>query len=112
VIFTYDLAERLKGTGVTVNCIRVTNVQIDKGRYEYITGWKRQAYEIKRRMAIPPKQMAEAYIRLAVASEFANVTGKYFDENCKEVKANKHAYDRAVWHRLWQVSDSLTGGVQ
>lgn len=112
VMFTFDLAERLQSTGVTVNCIRVTNVRIDKGRYEYITGWKRRAYEIKRRMAITPEKMAEAYIRLAVAPEFENVTGKYFDENCREVKAYKRTYDRAVWHRLWQVSESLTGLVQ
>jgi NAD(P)-dependent dehydrogenase (short-subunit alcohol dehydrogenase family) len=109
VIFTFDSAGRLKGTGVTVNCIRVPNVQIDKGRYDHITGWKRRAYEIKRRTAITPKRMAEAYIRLAIAPEFENATGKYFDENCKEVKAYKRAYDRAVWHRLWQVSESLTG---
>jgi NAD(P)-dependent dehydrogenase (short-subunit alcohol dehydrogenase family) len=104
VMFTFDLAERLQGTGVTVNCIRVTNVQIDKGRYEYITGWKRWAYEIKRSRAITPTQMAEAYIRLAVAPEFETVTGKYFNEKCKEVKAHQPAYDRAVWKKLWDAS--------
>lgn len=109
VIFAFDLAERLKGTAVTANCIRVTNVQVDEGRYEYITGWKRRVYEIKRRKSITPKQMAEAYIRLAAAPEFETVTGKYFDEHCKEVKANKQSYDQATWQRLWQVSESLTG---
>jgi NAD(P)-dependent dehydrogenase (short-subunit alcohol dehydrogenase family) len=107
-MFTFDLAERLQGTGVTVNCIRVTNVQIDKGRYEYITGWKRWAYEIKRSRAITPAQMAEAYIRLAVAPEFETVTGKYFNEKCKEVKAYKPAYDREVWQKLWEVSMEMT----
>jgi NAD(P)-dependent dehydrogenase (short-subunit alcohol dehydrogenase family) len=107
VMFTFDLAERLKGTGVTANCIRVTNVQIDIGRY-HLDGWKRRAYAIKRRMAIKPKQMAEAYIRLAVSPEFENITGKYFDENCREVKAYKRAHDRTVWHRLWKVSEALT----
>jgi NAD(P)-dependent dehydrogenase (short-subunit alcohol dehydrogenase family) len=108
VMFTFDLAERLQGSGVTVNCIRVTNVQIDKGRYEYITGWKRWAYEVKRSRAITPAQMAEAYIRLAVAPEFETVTGKYFDEKCKEVKAYKPAYNREVWQKLWDVSVELT----
>lgn len=107
VMFTFDLAERLQGTGVTVNCIRVTNVQIDKGRYEYLTGWKRWAYEIKRSKAITPTQMAEAYIRLAVAPEFEAVTGKYFDEKCQEVKAYKPAYDRLVWKRLWEISTEM-----
>jgi NAD(P)-dependent dehydrogenase (short-subunit alcohol dehydrogenase family) len=108
VMFTFDLAQRLQGTGVTVNCIRVPSVQIDQGRYEYITGWKRRAYEIKRSKAITSAQMAEAYIRLAVEPEFETTTGKYFDEKCQEVKAYKPAYDRAVWKKLWDVSADLT----
>jgi NAD(P)-dependent dehydrogenase (short-subunit alcohol dehydrogenase family) len=108
VMFTFDLAERLSGTGVTVNCIRVTNVQIDKGRYEYITGWKRWAYEIKRSRAITSAQMANAYVPLAVTPEFASVTGKYFDEKCREVKAYKPAYNREVWKKLWDVSAEMT----
>jgi NAD(P)-dependent dehydrogenase (short-subunit alcohol dehydrogenase family) len=108
VMFTCDLAERLQGTGVTVNCIRVTNVQIDKGRYEYVTGWKRWAYEIKRSKAITPTQMAKAYARLALAPEFESVTGHYFDENCREVKPPKRAHDREVSHRLWDVSAEMT----
>ncbi len=108
VMFAFDLAERLQETGVTINCIRVPSVQIDKGRYEYITGWKRWAYEIKRSKAITSAQMAEAYVRLAGAPEFEAVTGKYFDEHCQQVKAYQPAYDRAVWKRLWDVSVELT----
>jgi NAD(P)-dependent dehydrogenase (short-subunit alcohol dehydrogenase family) len=108
VMFTFDLAQRLQGTGITVNCIRVPNVQIDHGRYEYLTGWKRWAYELKRRRGITPAQMAEAYVRLAVAPEYELVTGKYFDDKCREVKAYKPAYDHTVWKKLWEVSAELT----
>ena len=52
--------------------------------------------------------MAEAYVRLAVAPEYETVTGKYFDEKCREVKAYKPAYDQAVWKKLWDVSAELT----
>ncbi len=107
MMFTFALAQRLQGTGITVNCIRVPNVQIDKGRYEYITGWKRWAYEIKRRRAITPAQMAEAYVCLAISPEYETVTGKYFDEKCREVKAHKPAYDQAVWRKLWDVGAEL-----
>ena len=108
IMFTFDLAERLHGTGVTVNCIRVPNVQIDQGRYEYITGWRRKAYEIKRRQAITPAQMAEAYVRLAIAPEFEAVSGQYFDEHCKPVRPYRPAYDRVVRDRLWAISAELT----
>lgn len=108
VMFTFDLAERLHDTGITVNCIRVPNVQIDQGRYEYITGWKRWVYEIKRRRGLTPAQMAEAYIRLAVDPDFETATGQYFDERCRRVKAHQPAYDHAVWEKLWDVSAELT----
>jgi NAD(P)-dependent dehydrogenase (short-subunit alcohol dehydrogenase family) len=108
IMFTFDLAERLQGAGVTVNCIRVPNVQIDQGRYEYLTGWRRKAYEIKRRQAITPAQMAEAYVRLAIAPEFETVTGQYFDEHCQIVKPYRNACDRAVRQRLWTISTELT----
>ncbi len=109
IMFTFALAERLQGTGVTVNCIRVPNVQIDEGRYDYLTGWRRKAYEIKRRQAITPAQMAEAYVRLILAPEFETVTGQYFDEHCRVVKPYRPAYDRAAQQRLWAISTELTG---
>lgn len=107
-MFTFDLAERLQSIGVMVNCIRVTNVQVDRERYEYLTGWKRRAYEIKRKTSITPAQMSEAYIQLAIAPKFQSITGKYFDEHCNEVTASKRAYDRAIWKKLWDASVEMT----
>lgn len=109
VMFTYDLAQRLQGTGVTVNCIRVTNVKLDKGRYEYVPRLLRYLYEIKRSLAITPEQMAEAYVYLAASPDVEGVTGKLFDEKCREVRAYRPAYDEAVWRRLWETSKRLTG---
>jgi NAD(P)-dependent dehydrogenase (short-subunit alcohol dehydrogenase family) len=109
VMFTYDLARRLEATGVTVNCIRVTNVQIDHGRYEYLSGLKRSLYEIKRRFAVTPEKMAETYVYLAASPEVEGVSGRYFDENNRQVRSNKKSYDAAIWQRLWNVSAKLTG---
>lgn len=108
IMFTYDLAERLQGTGVTVNCSRVTNVQLDWARLANLPPAMRWAYSIKRRFSITPEKMAESYVRLALSPEFDGVTGKYFDENCIAVKSSGKSYDRAVWQRLWQVSAALT----
>jgi hypothetical protein len=52
--------------------------------------------------------MAEAYVRLATAPEFENVTGQYFDENCNVVKSSGKSYDETVWQKLWQKSEELT----
>ena len=108
VMFTYDLAERLQGTGVTVNCSRVTNVQLDWARLTEIPAYMRWAYSIKRKFSITPEQMAESYVRLVLAPEFENVTGTYFDENCREVKSSAKSHNRAVWKKLWDVSAQLT----
>lgn len=104
LVFTYDLAERLQGTGVTVNCIRVTNVALDLDRYENLPRLMKNAYKLKRKMSITPEQMAETYVYLAASPEVETVTGKYFDENNRQVPSSKHSYDKAVWKRLWDES--------
>ncbi len=108
IMFTYELARRLEGTGVTVNCIRVTNVKIDLERIKDVSRLSRYAYRIKRSFGITPEEMAKTYVYLATAPELEEVTGKYFDEHGKEVKSSKRSYDEAVWKKLWDVSEELT----
>ena len=110
VMFTYDLAERLAGSGVTANVIRVPVVRLDEGRYDHIPAWMQAVYRLKMRLAaISPEEMAETYLYLAAAPEAATLTGQYIDEHRKPVKSSGPSYDRAVWHRLWDVSAQLTG---
>ena len=108
VIFTYDLAERLAGTGVTVNCIRVPAVKLDSGRYDHIPPLLRAIYRFKMRFSLTTEAMAATYIQLATAPQFAAINGVYFDENCQPVKSSRQSYDRAVWGQLWDVSTKLT----
>ncbi|MBU7045706.1 MAG: SDR family oxidoreductase [Theionarchaea archaeon] len=108
IMFTYELARRLKGTGVTANCIRVTNVKIDEERVNMLPRLSRYMYKIKRSFGIPPEEMAKTYLYCGTAPELEGVTGKYFDEHGKEVKSSKRSYDEAVWQRLWNVSEELT----
>lgn len=108
IMFTYELARRLEGTGVTVNCIRVTNVKIDEERVSSAPRLSRYVYKIKRFFGITPEEMAKTYLYCGTAPELEGVTGKYFDEHGKEVKSSKRSYDEAVWQRLWTVSEELT----
>lgn len=108
IMFTYELARRLKGTGVTVNCIRVTNVKIDLERVSHVPRYLQYVYRIKRFFGITPEEMAKTYVYLGTAPELEGVTGKYFDEHGKEVKSSKRSYDQAVWKQLWDVSEELT----
>lgn len=109
VIYTFDLAERLKGTGVTVNCVRVTNVAIPDERITHLSGWVQSLYKLKRRMAITPERQAETYVYLAADPVVENITGGYWDENNRQVRANRSAYNRETWKRLWKESVRLAG---
>jgi NAD(P)-dependent dehydrogenase (short-subunit alcohol dehydrogenase family) len=108
IIFTYDLADRLKDSRVTVNCIQVPAVRLDAGRYEHVPAPLRALYQFKMRFSLTAEAMAATYIRLATAPEFAGVTGQYFDEQCRPIKSLRSAYDRAMWQRLWEISAALT----
>ena len=109
VMFTYDLAERLKGSGVTVNCVRVTNVAIPDERLTHLPKWLLKIYQLKRSMAITPEQQAETYVYLAADPAVQDITGGYWDEHNQMVRSNAKSYNREMWRRLWDVSSKLTG---
>ncbi len=109
VMFTYSLAERLKGSGVTANCVRVTNVAIPDERLTHLPEWQRKLYQIKRSKSISAERQAETYVYLAADPAVANITGGYWDENNHQVSSNKKSYDPETQARLWQVSEKMCG---
>ncbi len=107
IMFTYDLAERLEGTGVTVNCIRVPSVAVPDERLAELPGFLKKLYSLKRSMSITPARMAETYVYLASDPAAGQISGKLWDETNKQVKSNRNSYDRETWKRLWQASEKL-----
>lgn len=100
IIYTYWLARRLKASGITVNCIRVTAVQIDISRHPGLSTFTKWIYSIKSRMALTPAQMAETYTWLATSSDVKGVTGRYYDEKQREVKSAKYTFKRKNQHEV------------
>ena len=107
VMYTFDLAERLQGTGVTVNCVRVGNVAIPDTRLDHLPQWMLKMYEMKRKFALTPEKMAETYVWLAADPSMQDVTGGYWDAPDTPAKANKNAHNRETWKKLWDVTQSL-----
>lgn len=107
VMFTFDLAERLKGTGVTVNCVRVGNVAIPDERLTHLPKFLLKMYELKRKFALTPEKMAETYTWLAADPALETVTGGYWDAPHKPAKANQNAYNRETQKRLWDATEQL-----
>ncbi len=107
VMFTFDLAQRLQGTGVTVNCVRVGNVAIPDTRLDHLPGWLLKLYHAKRKFAMTPEKMAETYTWLATDPALQTVTGGYWDAPNVPVKANQNAYNQDTWRRLWAATEKL-----
>lgn len=93
VIYTHWLAEKLAGTPVTVNCVRVPNVRVDVHRYPNLSRLARLAYAIKSRFAMSPERMARTYTHLAVSANVRDVTGRCFNEHDREVRTNRSTHD-------------------
>ncbi|MEZ4837199.1 MAG: SDR family NAD(P)-dependent oxidoreductase [Caldilineaceae bacterium] len=108
VIFTLDLAERLKDAGVSVNCIRVPSVRLDAGRYDHVPALMRSIYQFKMRFALPPEAVAGLYVDMATADKYAPMTGQYVDETGRSVSLPRNAQDHELRAKLWQVSEELT----
>ena len=106
VLFTYELARRLEGTGVTANCLHPGLVGTAFASRGPIT------IRILSRLARPflrsPASGAVTSVYLASSREVARVTGGYFAGR-RARRSSRESYDRAVAAQLWQASEQLTG---
>jgi NAD(P)-dependent dehydrogenase (short-subunit alcohol dehydrogenase family) len=105
VLFTYELAERLAGTGVTANCVHPGLVATDLMR-----DWPRWLRALYEPFLLTPEHGARAVIHVATAPELEGVTGKYF-HRARETRSSRRSYDVEARRRLWRVSEELTGAV-
>ncbi|HLL55205.1 MAG TPA: SDR family oxidoreductase [Myxococcaceae bacterium] len=107
VMFTYDLAKRLEGTGVTVNAVHPGGVATNFGQeFKGFTGFFLS--KLFRPFARTPAKGAETSVYLASSPEVEGVTGGYFADN-KPIRSSRESNDENVRRRLWEVSEKLTG---
>jgi retinol dehydrogenase 14 len=107
VIFTYELARRLKGTGVTATALHPGVVSTGFGAEDPSRIFK-LIVPFYRPFMKTPRQGAATSIYLASSPEVSGVTGQYFDRR-RPKPSNKASYDLAAATRLWQVSADLVG---
>jgi NAD(P)-dependent dehydrogenase (short-subunit alcohol dehydrogenase family) len=104
ILFTYELARRLEGTGVTVNALHpgliASNAQTG------LTGLMAWFVKLLRPFMITVEQGAQNTLSLATSPQVEGVTGKYFSEK-QEKKSARGSYDQALAQRLWRVSEQL-----
>jgi retinol dehydrogenase-14 len=85
ILFTYELAERLEGTGVVANSL----------------------FRAFKPFMRTPERGADTVVYLAVSPEAGKMTGRYLTDR-KVVFSIEDPHDEVVQKRLWEVSEALT----
>ena len=100
ILFTYELARRIEGSGVTANAVEPgfikTNLEVP---------FPFSLFSFMRGKAVDG---ARPTIFLASSPEAAGVSGAFFNNKGVEIRSAKVTYDDAVAKRLWKVSAELT----
>lgn len=102
VLFTYELARRLKGTGVTANCLHPGAVGTNL--FRPLPAFVQTLIKL---VTIGPRRGAVTPIYLASSAEVEGATGRYF-VRCTPVKSSEASYNKEAARRLWELSEELT----
>jgi NAD(P)-dependent dehydrogenase (short-subunit alcohol dehydrogenase family) len=107
VLFTYELAARLAGTGVTANCADpgLVATSLLRDRLWWRPPWLQWLW---RTLLSSPERGARAAIYAASAPAVAGVTGRCFGTRENETRTSSRSHDVVMRARLWQISLELT----
>ncbi|MCZ6648605.1 MAG: SDR family oxidoreductase [Thaumarchaeota archaeon] len=106
-LFTYELARKIKGTGVTANALHPGVVATNIGSHDSSPFITRFIWKLFKVFMSSPDKGAQTSIFLASSPDVDGASGKYFVKS-KETRSSKRSYDESVGQRLWQVSEELT----
>lgn len=102
VMFTYALARRLAGSGVTVNTLHpgvvATEIWRQVAILRVLSNW----------FMLSPEKGARTTVYLAASPEVDGVTGEYFDK-CQPARTTRLSHDEKLQEKLWATSVALTG---
>ncbi len=106
IMFTCELAERLKGTGVTSTCVHPGAVNTRFGTSD--RGPMTLLFRMSKPFMRTPEQGADTLIYLASSWEVEGISGKYYSDR-KWIEPQEIALDPDARRKLWEASEELTG---
>ena len=107
ILFTYELARRLDGSGITVNAVHPGFVRTGFGHN--MSGLMAAIMKLLQRLiARTPEKGAETLVYLASSPDVAGISGKYWIDR-KQVASSEISYNREQQTRLWEFSARITG---
>jgi NAD(P)-dependent dehydrogenase (short-subunit alcohol dehydrogenase family) len=107
LLTVWELADRLQGTGVTINAMHPGEVRTNIGMNNSLLYQWYQRYLLWWILK-DPVISGNAIHYLAAAPEMTGVSGRFFNQTIDE-KPAVHALDRVLGKRIWEISESLTG---
>lgn len=108
LLFTLELADRLKGSGVTVNALHPGVVRTEFAGPDDVGKVFAAVWRVLGLFILNPEQGARTSVYLASSPEVEGVSGQYFARS-KPKQPRRAALDREAARRLWQISEQLTG---
>ena len=105
VYATYELAEELDGSGVTINAVS-PGYFVGTNVFRHMRGIMKLGVKLVRPFFTDPERAAQTYLFLATSPDVEGVSGKYW-EYCKEKATSDLSYDVATRKRLWQWTQEI-----
>tara|TARA_B100000482_G_scaffold41338_1_gene26613 strand:+ start:94 stop:942 length:849 start_codon:yes stop_codon:yes gene_type:complete len=105
VMFTYELAKRIEGTGITANCLHPGFVSTNFGKNNNFL-WRNVIRVAMWLTAISVKDGAKTSIHLACSDEVKDITGRFF-ANSQIKKGSSKAKNEEHNRKLWELSEEF-----
>jgi NAD(P)-dependent dehydrogenase (short-subunit alcohol dehydrogenase family) len=96
IMFTFDLAEKLRDQQITVNALHPASLMPTKLAHDYFG-----------RSIDTLEDGVNSLLYVATDATLDSITGQYFDHQ-QQARANEQAYDGQARQRLWRLSAELT----
>ncbi len=105
IMFTYELARRLEGSGVTATVVHPGFVASNFGNKGF---WSNVIWKLLRPVQIGQAEGAENSLYAATSPAMEGVSGQYLVSK-KPVRSKAQSYDKEAVERLWRVSAEMVG---
>ncbi len=104
LLFTYELANRFDGSGVTTSALHPGLVKSElTSEMPAFLNW------FFRQISGKPDKAAKMLASLATDPKYSGSNGSFFKFDGSEIKSSKYSYDKQVQKELWKVSEQLAG---